>query len=802
MNSVLADIRFAIRQLRRAPGFATIALLTLALAIGATTAMVSVLRATLLNPTHFASISQLVAIKDTNLKGFKANGIMTVARAGDLAQFSLDKQHKLFRNVAFFFIDEPALMVGGHSPVSTSATDASGEFFGVLGTAPLLGRTFNPVDDKQGAPNVAVISYGLWQRSFGGSRSVIGANIRLAGAPVTVIGVMPKQFDYPVGTDIWKPAHFSAQSFGGYRGTETRFVNVIGRLADHTTVNQARGGTGLLAAQLAHSYPATDADWGFKVTSLQSEILTNYREGLWLLSAAVGVLLLIACSNIAGLILSRNATRQGEHAIRRALGISSRRFLQQLLTESLVLFAAGGALGLGIAAGLLRLLVTKLPADLLSFSLPRFDFQTLIIVSAVTFAASVVCGVMPALQSGVLAPRHSQSIVRSTQRFGRAFAIAQMALALVLLALASSLLSNFLLLLERPLGYQPSHVLALSVHLPFGTDLAKAHRFYQELERRFAAMPGIDSVGAISALPDESFTVLGLNDVAGRSPTPHQDATSAEVRTITPGYLTTMHIPLLAGRLFKAQDSDPKTPQVALVNQSFREKYFPGANPVGRRLVNKRGEAEIVGVIGDVQGPENSSDSTGRPELDEPENGGWPDMHFVLRTPLPASALEPELRRQLASLDPGVAFGAVEPLSLSLDKALAEPRLNSALLAALAGVALVLVVVGVYGVVAFSIAQRTRELALRLALGASRGIIFRMLLHESGRMLVPGIALGVAGSVVSLRLLSFVMSVASRPGATLLLTACFLLSAAVLTASIVPARRAALIDPMQALRTE
>jgi putative ABC transport system permease protein len=817
MTSILQDIRFALRQLRRSPGFALTAILTLALGIGATTAMVSMLRATLLNPTPYPGAAELVGISDVNLKGVPSNGLVTVARAGDLAQTPANGK-PVFASLAFFYFDQPALKIGGQPPVSTSAVGASGDFFRVLGAAPLLGRVFTSADDAQGAPETAVISCGLWQRVFAADPSIKGRSVVLAGKPTTILGVMPRLFDYPLGIEVWKPAHLSPQQFNGYRGESTRFVNVVARLSSGITLSQSQTAADLLAARLGHSYAGTDAEWGFHVTSLRSEIFGSYREALLLLSAAVGILLLIACSNVAGLQLSRNAARQQEMALRRALGISTARLVRQLLTESLLLLATGAGLGVSLAMGLLRVLATRLPATLVSIETPHIDRVTLFVTITVSFTLGSLCALAPAMQFGrapvAVFAGQSRAVAGSTRRFGRRFATIQIGLALVLLALAASLLQNLYRLLQTPLGYDPSHVVTAAVHLPFGSDPVQTHRFYQQFEQRIGALPGVSSVGAIVALPLSNFSSRFKADIDGRPLTLHHDTVNAGVRTMTPGYVGTMQIPLLAGRDFNEHDGDLKAPEVALVNRSFAAEYFPSESATGKRLVvvaaadQRLAPVEIVGVIGDVHGEGGDLAAPVGPEIYQPEQGYGAFMTYVVRTTLPAGALEPALRQKLAALDPGVALGEVADYTGLLDHALAQPRLNAGLLSGLAGLALVLVLIGVYGVIAFSVAQRTREIAVRLALGSSKGAIFALLLQESAAMLAAGIACGVFGAAAAERLLTASLGTPAAhlpTGASttsvLLLTSVFL-TCAVAAASLLPARRAASIDPMQALRSE
>lgn len=798
MPNAWNDLRYALRQLRRAPGFAFAAIATLALAIGATTALVSILRATLLNPTAFPRVGELVSLQDKNLKGVPSNGIMALPRTAELHDLRDANGKPVFAALARWYLDMPALAANGKEPVSVSLAATSGDFFKALGTAPLLGRVFTPQDDVYGAPSVTVLSYGLWQRLFAGAPRAVGASVRINGELTTVIGVMPRAFQYPANVEVWKPARFSVATFGAYRGQGTRFWNVVAR--EQVPRKEAGQAIHLLAARLARAYPATDADWGFRVQPLRDNVLGEYRQALFLLGAAVGMLLLIACSNVAGLQLSRNAAREGEIAIRRMLGVGGARLLGQLAVESLTLFAIGGGLGVLLAGALLRGFTAALPPALLAFAQPALDRWTLLAMLVLTLLTGLMCGAAPVLQFGVRAPQQGRTVIANTRRFGQAFASAQTALALVLLALASVLLGQLSRLTRAPLGFEATRVLATSAHLPFGTAPAEVHRFYTELAGRFRALPGVESVGAIDALPFQTFSTPRYADIVGRPPTPHGDLTTAEGRTITPEYLQAMRIPLVAGRSFLPRDAEGKAPAVALVNQAFQRKYFPGESSVGRHLRDERGTVEIVGVVADTRGTNSAPDAPASPEVDQPEQGYWPDMQFVVRTALPAPALDRALRREAAALDAGVALGEVVPFTQRIDRVLAGPRLNTGLLSALAGLALVLVLTGVYGVVAFAAAQRTRELALRLALGAPRSAVFRMLLRESALVAAPGLLLGLVGAWVALRALPASSSQGSAVGPLAL--AAVLLGLAVALASTLPARRAALTDPAEVLKAE
>ena len=399
-------------------------------------------------------------------------------------------------------------------------------------------------------------------------------------------------------------------------------------------------------------------------------------------------------------------------------------------------------------------------------------------------------------------PSNQNRVARGTKRFDRSFAILQLALALVLLTLATSVIENLHSLLNLRLGYDISHVLTVSVHLPFGTEMEKAKRFHQQLAKSLATLPGVESVGAIDALPLTSVMFQSSADIEGQAPTPHQDTVVVEGRSITPTYLTTMRIPLLAGRSMTERDAEPGAPQVVLVNQSFVAKYFPHGDALGKHLVSDARRAEIVGIIADVRGTGGRLDGTVQPEIDEPERGRWPNLQFVLRTSLPAATLEPVMKQRLAAIDGGLALGPVTPLSGSLEQMLLLPRLNTGLLTALAGLALVLVLIGVYGVIAFSVSQRTREIGVRIALGSTRSAVLQMLLRESAVVLTMGLAFGVGGALVATKVLAASIPNQAASTAGTLAASSVVLVVAVLSASYVPARRASLIEPVEALRAE
>ena len=807
MNSILQDLRFAVRQLRRKPFFSLTVMLTLALSIGATAALTGILRATLLHPLPYPQAQRLVTIEDENLRGFKSSGLVSVPRTQDLANMKAGG-HNLFDSVGFYYSDESTLTINQNTTVRVPAVAVNGTFFSTLGTPALLGRTLTPADDVINGPQLVVLSYRLWQTKFAGDRTVIGRTVLLGTAQATIVGVMPRSFDFPSGIDLWHPGHVFASSFGNYRGDGGRFVDVVARFAPDQNLGSVRAATNQLAATLARTYPDSDSAWGFKLTPLRESIFGSYAQELLLLSAAVLLVLLVAAVNIAGLQLSRNAARAPEFAIRSALGITRARLTRQLLTESLLLVFAGALAGVAMASTLLRLIASRLPTTFVLVDEPHIDLPVLAVSMLAAFAVGIFTATLPALQARRhLSASAGRSLVGRTSVFGKTFAALQIALALVLLTISASVLQRLYSLLTTPLGFESANLQTFTVDLPWGGKPEANRRLYAQLEDKFAALPGVSSAGAMSALPFSPFSALTNYDIAGETPTPKHDAVGAEARTFSPGYLQTMHIPLLAGRSFNTRDAEPDAPSVVVINQTLARRYFAGHNPIGQRLVyynspGKPSYSEIVGVIGDVHGTGGSLNLPLQPEIYQPTDGRWPHMQFVLRTTLPTSTLEPQIRRIVNSSSSIASAGNLTTLSTTIETTLKQPRLNASLLSSFAALSLLLVTIGVYGLVAFDVAQRTRELGLRIALGATRGGVFRLVLTEAGRVLLCGLGLGIAASVLTSRVLAASFFGVSMDTGWLLATTASLLSLAVVGATMWPARSAANVDPMTVLRSE
>lgn len=820
-TDTIQDARFTLRQLRRAPAFSLTIILTLALALGATAALAGVLRATLLNPLPYAHAGELVHIEDRDQRRPKSSGFIAVPRAGELAEYAPNGT-RLFSSLGFFYSDDSAITLDGHEPVRVPAVAVSGAFFSTLGAHALLGRTLIPADDVRGSTQNLVISRTLWQTVFAADPNIIGRAVQLGKQPAVIVGVMDSSFTYPAGVELWHPGNIFPADFAGEaaRGDGSRWIVAIARTQPGVALATVQQQAAHLAATLAHDHPGTDTNWDFTIVPLREALFGTYRKALLLLAVAVGLVLLLAAINIAGLQLSRNAGRRAEFALRTALGVARGRLVRQLLTESLILMLVGSLAGVALAAALLKLLATRLPPALLQAQTPHVDLTVLLLAVAVACVVGVFTAALPAWQSTRLAAS-SRTVVGGeagqrtgrTRFFGRGFTILQIALSLVLLGISGSVLTNLYQLVNTPLGFVPTQLETFTVDLPWGQYGTPVHQLYSSLEQQFLAIPGVTATGTVTALPLTGvYSFRSTYDIVGRAPTPQHDAVVAQGRQFSPGYLNVMHIPLLAGRNFTAHDADPNVPGTLLVNQTFANKYFPGESPLGHHLLSNTNRGgilqdagEIVGMVADVQGNSGTLATPTQPEVFSPEAGGWPHMQFALRTSQPLSTTNPELERQVRRIvrqsSPIASAGHFATLTSTVDKTLAQPRLNAGLLTSFAALSLLLVIVGVYGLVAFDVAQRTRELGLRIALGSTRTGVLNLLLTETSRVLAAGLALGLIASFAASRLLVSLLTGTAAQSLPLTLATTILLALAVLAATFIPARRASRLDPMEALKS-
>ncbi len=820
MDAFWRDLRFALRGLGRSPAFTAIAVLTLALGIGANTAIFSVVNAVLLRPLAYDRPERLVSLR-AQLVGRGRNDVtMSQPEYQDLV-----REVPALRDVAAVWPISINL-TGLGSPERIQAAVVSSNYFSLLGTAPALGRDFTPKDDGGRIGYVALISYDLWQHRFGGDRGVIGKTVRLDDDPITIVGVMPSGFRHPVESgaspmELWAPIALNNPdtTFMNVRGA--RVFDLIGRLQSGATLDQLRAQllalTGRLAARYPDAYPPA-IGWQAQVVPLAERVVGNVKPALLVLLGAVGFVLLIGCVNVANLLLARATTRDREIAIRTALGGSRMRLIRQLLTESLVLATLGGLLGL-----LMAMWGTSALGDLAALYLPRareigIDRAVLGFTAFLIILTGVGFGLLPALQASrpdlqsvIKDAGRGTSASASRTRVRGALVVVEVAVALVLLAGAGLLLRSFQRLIAVEPGFNPSGLLTLQVWLPVQNDPTKGRyftdtqrrSFYQAAQASVQRVPGVREVAMTSRLP-----LRGRNEsrfeIEGRPTPPDRPTPAAELRLVSPNYFETMEIPVLRGRGL-SDLADSAAPGEVVINRTMEEKYWPGENPVGRRIRAFGGPegpwVTIVGVVGDVR--QVALDQPAREELYlsnllRPSQ----EMSFIVRTDDPPDRLATAVTAAIRQADPEQPVFGVMSMEQLLANASAERRFSLLLLTLFAGIALLLSAIGIYGVMAYTTTQRRHEIGVRMALGAGGRDVLGLVVGQGMRLVGAGLALGLVGAWILSRVLTSQLYGVSARDPFTYLTVALLLGGVALAASYVPARRAVRVDPMTALRTE
>ena len=811
VETTLQDLRYGMRALRKSPAYSLVAVATLAIGIGAGTTVFSVVGAVLLRPLPFAAPGRLVRIYETNpLRRWTAN-IASPANYWDWRE-----QNKSFTDIAAYEQfnstgsgGSDVFLTGFGDPQGLKSLGVSGNLFQVLGAAPLLGRTFVEEEQWDGRARVAVLSYGLWQSAFGGDPAIVGRTITLSGRAFDVVGVMPRTFFFP-GRDVqlWTPFGYTAQRVLSSR--RPHWLGVVARLRPGVSLDRAREDMNSVARQLEQQYPDTNTRMGVRLEPLHDTYASGARMALLMLSGAVGLLFLIVCANLANLQLGRGVTRARELAIRRALGAGRARLLRQLLTESLALSAAGGAVGLGLAAmakvALTRYATSAIPL----FAVVDTDRTVLLFALALSLAAPVLFGIVPALstsRSEQLTER-SGSASRDTRWLRNLLVTVEVALSIVLVVGAVLFLRSLERLHDVDPGFASEHAITFRLSLPAARypDDGARYRTFLEIERRLREQPGVQAVGATSTLALHGFTWTGDTTIESRAATDYERDTRH--MSMTPGYFTTMGIRLMAGRLFDAGDTQER-PQVTIVNESLARRYFHGlsnAEVVGKRVAFGRPQDNspwitIVGVVADEK-----QDGLDRPtEPTEYSSIGQRfqnPLTFVVRTMVDADAAFAAARAQVTSVDKDLALTETATLQDVVASSMADATFRTTLLAAFAGIALLLAALGIYGVLAYFVSQRSRELGIRLALGAKPAALFRMVVGQGMLPVTIGAAIGLAGAVgVTTLMQSLLFGVAPvDPAAYGIATA--VLAAIAVAACAIPALRATRVDPLTALRDE
>ena len=816
IETLRREIGYGLRALRNNPGFSTVAILTLALGIGANTAIFSVIDSVLLRPLPYAEPGKLVMVWE-NLPG--SNPHNTVSPPDFL---DWGNRNAVFSGMAGLF-DQRANLTGNWQPQEVALQDVTANFFSVLGVNPILGTGFTAENGQPGHDDVLVLSYGFWKERFAGDSSIIGKTIRVNGHPLIVVGVAPEGFDWFIKDSsltgarpqMWTP-WIIPKAFHD-RKNVGRFMTVVARLKPGATVQQAQVQMNAIAGQIAEEYPDSNGNWGAKVVPVREQISGDLRPALWILFGAVGFVLLIACANVSSLLLARAAGREREMAIRTAVGANRWRIALQLLTESALLAVVGGGIGVVLAFWGTNALLAASPRNLLDLRAVSIDMRILAFAVGSTLLAGLIFGFLPSFIAA-----HS-SVAETLKEGGRAssagkgrgmarsaFVVMQMCLALVLLAGSGLLIRSFIRLVDVDPGFDATHLLTFKVTLPglkYGTD-AKCQAFFGELLSRLSHLPGVRSVTMNSFPPFSGLGAATGVRLLSQPPRSLKDLPEAEVRVVGPDYFSTMGIELHAGRTFSEQEL-AEARHVAIVNQAFADKYLSGVNPLGQRAViymksdqeSESTPSEIIGVAGDVRqmGLDTPSEPTvywPHPEL------VYSGMTILVRTSHEPLALVSAARNELQQMDPEQPMAAVATMEQLLGDSLARSRFTMLLLAIFAVIALTLAAVGIYGVIAYGVTQRTQEFGIRMALGAEGHDVLRLVLGQGTRLVLLGIA---AGMVLALTLGKFLAALlyGIRPTDPPTFAAVALLLALVaLAACYLPARRAIRVDPMVALRYE
>ncbi|MGC1256981.1 MAG: ABC transporter permease [Candidatus Acidiferrales bacterium] len=819
MGTLWQDLRYGARMLRRNPGFAAVAILTLAIGIGANVVIFSLVNGVLLKPLPFPDSGRVVTIWETDANRNITRGTASAAEFLDWR----DMNHvfeELSASRAVYFT-----LTGNGEPEQVWGFQVSGNFFRMLRVSPILGRDFTSEDEQPGHEQVVILSYGLWQRHYGADASIIGKSILVDEKPFTVIGILPRNFSL-YGTapefEMWKPFAFNRAQLD----REDHELVVFARLRDGVTLPQANAEMVTILERLKKQYPGIDQKNGVRVVGFHAELVSTLRPGLLLLLAAVAFVLLIACANVANLMLARAAVREREIAIRTSMGAGRRRILRQLLTESAFLSLIGAAFGVLLAYGGLHVLRAAVPSGGRG-QVPHpewiaIDGTVLAFTVVIAVLAGILFGLAPALQvsrsrlyeslkegsRGSTSGRRSQ-IARSV------LVVSEVAFSLMLLVGAGLLVRSFVLMMSEPLGFDPENLLTMQIFLPEShyPQPANLQNFYQAVVDRTAVLPGVKSASAVNYLPLTGWSGFCDFDIAGRAMPPSGERFTAQYRTADWRYLHTMRIPIEQGRDFASSDG-PDSQAVALINEALAHRYWPNEDPVGQQIrlifpaqlrpwdaIPHQGPVTIVGVVGDTRDWAWSEPKIAQLYLPDTQNPSRV-MHLVVRSAGDPTQLTSAVRHAVESVDPNQPVTDVKTMDDYLSVVLAQRRLNMTLLAFFAVVSALLAAIGIYGVMGYAVTQRSHEIGIRMALGAEPHDVLRMIVGDGMKLTGVGLSLGLFGSLLVMKYLeSQLYGIKARDPLTFVGVAAGLALVA-LAACYFPARRATKVDPLVALRYE
>jgi putative ABC transport system permease protein len=812
LETLWQDIRFGARMLLKNPGFTVIAVLALALGIGANTAIFSVVNAVLLRPLPYSDPDRLVHVLRTQppiMRGPISRPAFLEWRA----------QQKVFQEIAAYYF-ETYNLTGVEQAERISGVRVTEGFFSLFGVSAAQGRFFLPTDDQVGAGHTAVISHGMWQRRFGSDPALIGKTVALNGEAYTVVGIAPPSFNFPGRTEIWIPAVIAEDK----RERGTNYLKIIGRLKDGVSVEEAQAQMNQIASIQAQQYPENDTNLRVTISPLLEDQVRGIRSVLMILLGAVGVVLLIACANVANLLLARATSRQKEIAVRTALGASRWRIIRQLLTESTLLALLGGGLGIFLAMWGVNLLVSLAPSSIPRVKEVGLDQWVLGFTMLISVFTGIVFGLAPALQSSranlneMLKEGARGTATTSPHKawLRRALVVSEIALSFILLISAGLLIESIRRLSEVNPGFNPQNLLTANVSFPrkppspddeteagMVRQAQEGANFLAEVQGRIQSLPGVQAVGAINDLPvSGQGSVNGDFNIEGRPKFKSGEAPVAEYRLITPNYFRAIGIPLLQGRVFTDSDK-PQDQFPIMINETLAKRFFPEGDALGKRLLVMNDEPhEIIGVVGDAR-------QWGLDQPPDPEiYASYTQISFgagttlVIRTNVEPASLGEGVRRSVREVNADAPVSTVQTMMQVMAVSTAQRRFNTILMTIFAAVALLMATIGLYGVISYSVAQRTQEIGIRMALGAQAGNVLRMVLWSGLKLALAGVVFGLIASLAVTRVLVSMLYGVSATDPLILLGGSLFLAVIALLACYIPARRATRIDPMTALRYE